>query len=690
MVSTSRRVGRGLALVPFLFALAAGTADAAEVRSPDGKTVIAVDVDKDGKPHYTVGRDGQEIMPEALLGLRFLAQPAFDEGFRVAGSTASSHDETWQQPWGERHDVRDRHNELLVRFESAPGRPARRFDLRVRVFDDGFGFRYEVPQQPGYDEVAITEELTEFRVEDDKTTTAWWIPGRRWNRYEYLYNTTPLTEVHLAHTPMTVRLANGLHLSFHEAALVDYAAYVLEHRRPGTMRTSLTPWSDGVRVKTRTPFKTPWRTVQIAPNAAKLLDSSLILNLNEPNVLGDVSWVEPGKYVGVWWAMHIKQKTWEPGPKHGATTAETKRYIDFAAANGFAGVLVEGWNEGWDKNWYASGGREFSFTRAYPDFDLKAITDYARDKGVRLIGHHETAANVGVYEPQMRDAFALYESLGVRQVKTGYVADAGDVRRIDERGIEQHEWHDGQFQVGHHLRVLQEAAKHKISINAHEPVKDTGLRRTYPNWLSREGARGQEYNAWGDPTNPPEHVAILPYTRMLAGPFDYTPGIVDLDGYDPKHRVQHTLAKELSLYVVLYAPVQMAADLPENYEKHRDAFQFIKDVPTDWDQSIGLAGEVGDFVAIARKQRGRPDWYVGALTDEQARTLSLKLDFLDRGRAYVAEIYRDGPQADWKTRPYDLVIEKRPVKADDTLTLALAASGGAAIRIRPADEGTAR
>ena len=659
------------------------TARAAAVRSPDGKTLITVDVDATGVPRYAVQYDGVEIMPAANLGMRFQAQPAFDEGFRVAGSSTSNHDETWEQPWGERRYVRDRHSELVVSFVSATGAP-RKFDVRVRVFDDGFGFRYEVPAQAGYDKVNITEELTEFRLENPAKTTAWWIPGRRWNRYEYLYNTTPLTDVYMAHTPMTVRLPSGLHLSFHEAALVDYTAYVLDHRRPGILRTSLTPWSDGIRVRTQTPFKTPWRTVQIAPNAAKLLDSTLILNLNEPNRLGDVSWVEPGKYVGIWWAMHLKQKTWEAGPKHGATTEETKRYVDFAARNGFKGVLVEGWNLGWEGDWFTNGGRNFSFTQAYPDFDLKAITDYARNKGVRLVGHHETSANVGHYEPQMAAAFALYESMGVTQVKTGYVADAGDVRRLDENGIELHEWHDGQFQVGHHLRVVQEAAKHHISIIAHEPVKDTGLRRTYPNWMSREGARGQEYNAWGDPTNPPEHVAILPYTRMLAGPFDYTPGIVDLDGYSAKHRVQHTLAKELSLYVVLYAPVQMAADLPENYEKHSDAFQFIKDVPTDWDASIGLAGEVGDYVAIARKQRGKPDWYIGALTDENPRSVKLKLDFLDPGRRYVAQLYRDGPQADWKTHPYDLVVEKRTVTATDTLELKLGASGGAAIRIQPA------
>ena len=663
--------------------LSAAVAQGAVVRSPDGRIEVTVAVGERGVPQYSVSYRGVEIMPPGALGLRFRAQPAFDSGFRVAGSSRSSHDSAWEQPWGERRRVRDRHNELVVQFASAEG-PPRRFDLRVRVFDDGFGFRYEVPAQPGYDAVDITEELTEFRLEDDPKTKAWWIPGRRWNRYEYLYSTTGLDAIQMAHTPMTVRLASGVHLSFHEAALVDYAAYVLDHRRPGIFRTSLTPWSDGIRVKTRAPFKTPWRTVQVAPNAASLIDSTLILNLNEPNVLGDVSWVEPGKYVGIWWAMHIGQATWGSGPKHGATTAETKRYIDFAGANGFKGVLVEGWNVGWDGDWFHNGG-QFRFTEPYPDFDLKAVSRYALDHGTRLIGHHETSADVGNYEAQMAAAFDLYESLGVRQVKTGYVGDAGDIRRPDASGVVLNEWHDGQFMVNHHIRVLQEAAKRKISINTHEPVKDTGLRRTYPNWLSREGARGQEYNAWGKPVNPPEHVAILPFTRMLAGPMDYTPGIVDLtfEGLDGKHRVPHTLAKELSLYVVLYSPVQMAADLPENYEKHPQAFQFIKDVPVDWDESVALAGEVGDFVAIARKQRGSPDWFVGALTDEQPRQLALKFDFLDPRERYVAEIYRDGPEADWKTRPYDLVVERRTVTAKDTLDLRLAASGGAAIRIRP-------
>jgi alpha-glucosidase len=675
------KASRASLLVAMLLA-AAVDVQAASVRSPNGQTTVTVDVDENGAPRYQVSRNGAEIMPAGFLGLRFRSHAAFDDGFTVAESSTSTHDSTWEQPWGERRLMRDRHNELLVRFASSRG-TGRTFSLRVRVFDDGFGFRYEVPQQPGYGAVDITDELTEFRLDADATqdTRAWWIPGRRWNRYEYLYETTSLDAVHMAHTPMTVRLPDGVHLSFHEAALVDYAAYVLDHRRPGVFRTSLTPWSDGIRVKTRTPFQTPWRTVQIAPNAAQLLDSTMILNLNEPNQLGDVSWVEPGKYVGIWWAMHINKATWGSGPKHGATTAETRRYIDFAATHGFSGVLVEGWNVGWDGDWFYNG-KQFRFTEAHPDFDLKGVAEYARRKGVRLVGHHETAADIGNYEPQMAAAFDLYESVGVRQVKTGYVADAGDMRRVEANGVEVREWHDGQFAVDHHLHVLREAAQRKISINAHEPVKDTGLRRTYPNWLSREGARGQEYNAWGKPVNPPEHVAILPFTRMLSGPMDYTPGILELtfEGLDGKHRVPHTLAKELSLYVVLYSPVQMAADLPEHYAKHMAAFQFIKDVPTDWDESVGLAGEVGDYVAIARKQRGKPDWFLGALTDENARQLSVRLDFLESGARYLAEIYRDGPEAEWKTRPYDLVIERRKVTAADTLDLALASSGGVAIR----------
>jgi alpha-glucosidase len=664
---------------PLAFLLAprpAPPAELASVASPDGMNEFSVLIDHSGVPRYSVRRGGTVVVDESRLGLRFAAQAELGKGFRLASVERVVHDGTWEQPWGERRVVRDHHNELLLRFGDDAGR---RFDLRVRAFDDGIGFRYEVPAQAGFETVHIVDELTEFALPEG--STAWWIPGRRYNRYEYLYRTTGLEEIETAHTPLTLRTPEGIHVSIHEAALTDYAAFVLDQRRDRVFQTNLTPWSDGIRVKTGAPFKTPWRTIQLADEAVGLLNSSLILNLNEPNALGDVSWVEPGKYVGIWWAMHIRKRTWGSGPIHGATTEETKRYMDFAAKYGFDGVLVEGWNIGWDGDWFHNGDL-FRFAEPYPDFDIEAVADYGRSKGVRLIGHHETSGNVTNYANQMDAAFDLYESLGVRQVKTGYVADGGGIKRVDESGLAHYEWHDGQFTVGQYLRSVTEAAKRKISINTHEPVKDTGLRRTYPNWMTREGAKGQEFNAWGVPPNPPEHTAILPYTRMLSGPMDFTPGIFDLTpfGMESQHRVQTTLAKQLALYVTLYSPVQMAADLPENYEARPDALQFIVDVPADWEESVAVAGEVGDFVVFARRERGGPDWYLGAVTDEERRELELPLDFLDEGRDYTAQIYRDGYHAHWRTNPYAYEIESRTVSSDDILKLRLAPGGGAAIR----------
>ena len=666
------------ACAALLFAL---QAQAVEVRSPDGRIAFSVDLDEDGRARYGIVFGDEIIVAESRLGLRLASRMDLDAGFRIAGTSRSSGDMTWEQPWGERRFVRDHYNELLVGFESVDG-PERRFNLHVRVHDDGVGFRYEVPAQEYYDDVNIVDELTEFHLQQDGV--AYWIPGRGWNRYEFLYRTTPIDELSLAHTPVTMRLASGTHISIHESALVDYAAFMIDQRRPAVLQTNLAPRSDGVRVRTQTPFVTPWRTIQISHDAVGLLDSNLILNLNEPNVLGDVSWVEPGKYVGIWWAMHIGERTWGSGDAHGATTSETKRYIDFAAEHGFDGVLVEGWNTGWDGDWFDNGAI-FSFTEANADFDLQAVTDHARDQGVRLVGHHETSGHISNYEAQMSDAYDLYESLGVRQIKTGYVADGGQLQRVDANGVTHYEWHDGQIAVNHFEKVLKEAAKRKISINTHEPVKATGLRRTYPNWISREGARGQEYNAdWALP-NPPEHNVLLTYTRLLGGPMDFTPGIFDLlhQGADSEFRVQSTLMHQLALYVVLYSPIQMAADLPENYSKHSDAFQFIVDVPTDWEDSIAVAGEVGEFVAFARKERGGDDWYFGAITDEESRVLTVPLSFLDEGRDYIATIYRDGEGADWESNPYDYVIDERKLNRDITLELKLAAGGGTAIRFKP-------
>jgi alpha-glucosidase len=673
--------------------VAAAPRAAAEERlsSPDGRIEIIVDVNAKGEPTYSATFSGAPVISASRLGFRFSGAPALADRLSIAEASRAAKNDTWEQPWGERRIVRDHHNELAVTFATSEKRP-RRMTVRFRAFDDGFGFRYELPKQKGMEKVEIVNELTEFTVSPD--ATCYWIPGRRWNRYEYLYQTTRCGDVPVAHTPMTLKTASGAHVSIHEAALVDYSAMALNQQRDGIFKADLAPWSDGALVRKIGAFSTPWRTVQIAPDAKSLLNSSLILNLNEPSALGDVSWFEPGVYVGVWWEMHVRDSSWGMKPLHGATTENVKRYIDFAAKNGLKGVLVEGWNIGWDDDWFGNGD-VFDFTKSYPDFDLPELHRYGAEKGVRIIGHHETGGAATHYERQMDAAFALYEQNGVRTVKTGYVADGGGIQRIDENGVERLEWHDGQFMANHHLNVVKAAARHKIAINPHEPIKDTGLRRTYPNWVSREGARGQEYNAWGLPPNPPEHDAMLPFTRMLAGPMDFTPGIFnlrpndvppvrdDMTRPDKRSRVETTLAKQLALYVTIYSPIQMAADLPQNYEARPEAFQFIKDVPADWEETIGVAGEIGDFVAIARKRRNGDDWYLGMVTDEKARTIDAPLSFLDAGKTYVAEIYRDGAKADFDANPYEIVIERREVESGDTLSFRLGRSGGAAVKIAP-------
>lgn len=659
--------------------------------SPDGHIQFHV-TDDSGVPHYWVTYRGKEVVKKSRLGLEFKDIDGFVHELKITGHKKSSNDTLWEQPWGEQRMMRDYHNELLVTFAGVKN-TKKTMSLRARLFNDGLGFRYEVPEQKSFGKekdmpIQIVDEKTEFIIPDPQTTMAWWIPGRQWNRYEFLYNTSKVKDFDRVHTPVTMKLPSGVHLSIHEAALTDYASMVLDQQRDGVLKADLTPWHDGIRVKTRLGFKTPWRTLQIAPDAIGLINSSLILNLNEPNKLGDVSWVKPGKYIGIWWGMHIGKTTWGSGPTHGATTENTKRYMDFAAKFGFDGVLVEGWNQGWDGDWFYNGD-VFNFTKAYDDFDIAEVARYGLGKGVRLVGHHETSGAVTNYRNQMDDAFDLYKKHGVTQVKTGYVADGGKAKRIDEKGIVRNEWHDGQFMIGEYLHSVTEAAKRHISINTHEPIKDTGLRRTYPNWIAREGARGQEYNAWGSPPNPPEHTVMLPFTRMLAGPMDYTPGIFSLAPYglDAENRVRSTLAKELALYVVIYSPIQMAADVIEHYleadgKTPKPGFQFIRDVPTDWETSKALSGEVGDYVVIARKQRNAQDWYLGAITDEHARDISIKLDFLDKGKTYEAQIYRDGPSAEWKSNPYDLVIETQKVTAVDKLQFKLGTSGGVAIAFK--------
>ena len=675
-------------LLPALFALLIAAAPAAakelaRASSPGGVLTVVLESQHEGRLAYRVERRGEAVIAPSRLGF-LLGDGRLERNLELAGQSASSFDETWEQPWGERRFVRNHYNELRAGFAERPagGRcVGRRFDVVFRVYDDGIGFRYEFPRQAAMDEVRIRQELTEFKLA--RPATAWWIPAFEWNREEYLYSRTSLSEVGVAQTPITLRTDRGLHLSIHEAALVDYAGMNLAQGDGGVLRAALTPGDDhGPAVVRATPFATPWRTIQVGERAGDLAESDLILNLNEPNRLGDVSWFQPAKYVGVWWSLHLETETWATGPRHGATTANTKRYIDFAAENGFRGVLVEGWNPGWDGDWFANGW-DFDFTRPVPGFDLEALAAYATTKGVHLIGHHETACAVSHYERQLPAALDLYARNGVDVVKTGYVCDAGDIQRQDrEGGPVVREWHEGQWMSNHHQRVVEEAAKRRIAVNPHEPIKDTGLRRTYPNWVSREGARGMEFNAWAQPPNPPEHEANLVFTRMLAGPMDFTPGIVSLKGRGGQ-RIESTLAKQLALYVVIYSPIQMAADLPEHYAEHPDAFQFIRDVAVDWEQSRVLDGEVGDYVVFARKARGGQEWFLGAVTDEVARRLQAPLSFLEPGRRYRAEIYRDGEHAHWKTAPFDFVRESREVRSTDVLPLELAAGGGQAIRFVP-------
>jgi alpha-glucosidase len=656
--------------------------DTITVASPDGRNSVGVAV-REGRLYYMLNRDGRPILLPSQLGFEFRGAPPLRDGLRITGQARNSFDQTWTQPWGEVARVRDHHNELRVSVAETAA-PSRRFDLVFRVFNDGVGFRYEFPEQPALGEFVISDELTEFALADN--ARAWWIPSNRprLDRSEMLYSSSPVSVMDSVQTPITMETRDGrTFIVIHEANLVDYARMNIKgpYMDNRTLHVALAPLAGGDKVRGRTPFVTPWRTIQLADRAVDLAPSVLGLNLNPPSVLTDVSWIKPMKYVGIWWGMHIGTMTWSSGPKHGATTANTKRYIDFAAANGIGGVLVEGWNVGWDGDWIKNANA-FSFTKPYPDYDLPGLAAYAKQKGVKLIAHNETSGGIVNYERQMDSAFALYHSLGIDAIKSGYVTDTTP---------EGHS-HHSQFMVRHYRKVIETAAKYKIMMDVHEPIHDTGERRTYPNMMSREGARGQEYNAWGgEGGNPPEHETILFFTRMLAGPMDFTPGVFDIliergtgrPRRPEEPRIRTTLAKQLALYIVLYSPLQMAADLPENYEK-QPAFQFIRDVAVDWDETRVLEGKIGDYVVVARKARNAQEWFLGAITDEEGRTFDIPLSFLQKGQSYVAEIYADGPGANWLTNPLPVAISKRSVNSASRLHLVLAPGGGQAIRFRPA------
>ena len=678
----------------------------AEVSSPDENIQIEFNINEEGQPFYLVQYSNEVVIDTSYLGFDFINATPLQSDLEIINYETSTFNEVWQMPWGEQLDVLNHYNELKVDLQEATTEQ-RKVSLVFRVYNDGLGFRYEFPEQEGWTEALIAEEHTQFNLTEDYKT--FWIPGD-WDIYEHLYSTTKLSEIdalkyanhpslaqthipnNAVNTPVTLVSNEGLHLSFHEAALVDYSEMTMAVDTQKLDFNSVLVGSENTayKVKRTLPFHTPWRSIQIADSASKLIESNLIVNLNEPNKLGDISWFTPMKYTGVWWEMHLGKSTWDYGitqnmdawedtvkahGKHGATTENVKRFIDFSAKNNIGGVLVEGWNTGWE-HWIGFEDREgvFDFVTPYPDYNLDIVTAYAKSKGVQIIMHHETSAATETYTKQQDTAFALMQDYEMYAVKTGYVG------KILPKG----EYHHGQYMVNHYNNTVKKAAKYKVAINAHEPIKATGLRRTYPNTISREGLRGQEFNAWSsDGGNPPEHLPIVAFTRMLAGPIDFTPGIFNIkfDDYKKDNQVNTTLAHQLALYVVIYSPVQMAADLVEHYEANPEPLQFIRDVGVDWEISKVLNGEVGDYVTIARKERETANWFLGSITDENSRSLEIALHFLEDGFDYTATIYKDGINAHWDNNPTDLSIEKIKVNNKTKLSLDLAEGGGVAISL---------
>ena len=660
------------------------------ISSPGNINTIEFFIDKAGTPNYLVKHKDKVVIDSSSMGFDLKGQNALKSGFTIKKTSVKEFNETWEMPWGEQRSVINNYKELVVELVEAAD-PKRSLNIYFRAYDDGIGFRYEFPKQEGVDSIIIMDENTQFQLTADHL--CWWNPGD-WDSSEHLYYTDSLSKIdalalkkadlamsHIVEnsvlTPLTMRTADGVHLAFHEANLTDYAGMTLKLGGDKYLLTSGLVGSDvlGYKVKRSLPFVTPWRTIQIADKAIQLIQSRLIENLNEPNKIGDVSYFKPKKYVGIWWEMHLNKSTWDlASGKHGATTANAKKYIDFAAANGLTGVLVEGWNTGWE-HWVGFDDREgvFDFVTPYPDYDIKEVVRYGKEKGVELIMHNETSAAPRTYDKQLDTAYKFMKSLGIHGVKTGYVGPI----------IPKGEYHDGQFMVNHYQRVVNKAAENQVAVDVHEPIKPTGLRRTYPNLISAEGARGQEFNAWAsDGGNPPEHLPIVVFTRMLSGPFDFTPGIFDITlPTKPNNQVNTTLAQQLALYVVIYSPVQMAADLPENYV-NKPAFQFIRDVGVDWEQTIPLNGEVGDFVTIAREERGTGNWFVGGITDENKREITVNFDFLKEGKKYQAIIYKDGKKAHYKNNPTDIEIEKITVDKTTSKTIKLAEGGGFAISLK--------
>lgn len=688
--------------------LPAFATQAQEMKSPDGLLKMNFSLSAEGSPTYNLTYKNKPVIKTSRLGIELKDAPALMNGFEKVKDQTSTFDETWTPVWGETKYIRNHYNELLVELKQP--QTDRYMNIRFRLYNDGIGFRYEFPTQKNLVYFIIKEEHTQFAMAGDHT--AWWIPGD-YDTQEYDYTQSKLSEIRQkmkeavtyntcqttfsptgVQTSLQMKSQDGLYINIHEAALIDYSCMNLNYDDKNMIFESwLTPDAKGDKGHLQSPCHSPWRTVEVSDDARRILASKLTLNLNEPCKIKDTSWIHPVKYVGVWWEMITGKSTWsytnelpsikldecdysrlKPNGTHGANNANVKKYIDFAAAHGFDAVLVEGWNTGWEDWFDHQKDYVFDFVTPYPDFDIKMLNEYARSKGVKLIMHHETSASSRNYERHMEAAYSLMNKYGYDAVKSGYVGHI----------LPDGEHHYGQWMNNHYLYAVTEAARHHIMVNAHEAVRPTGLCRTWPNLIGNESARGTEYQAFGG--NKPFHVTVLPFTRLKGGPMDYTPGIfeMDIDKINPENHshVNSTLANQLALYCTMYSPLQMAADLPENYEKHMDAFQFIKDVAVDWDDSRYLEAEPGEYITVARKAKGTNNWYVGCVAGNHPHTSSLTLDFLDKGKKYEATIYADGKDADYKTNPLSYTIRKMKVTSKTKLNLHAVKAGGYAISIK--------
>jgi glucan 1,4-alpha-glucosidase len=678
--------------------------------SPSGKSAIEISLTNEGALQYTLMYNNKVVIKPSTLGFELKDANALNKNFEIINTEYNTVNETWNPVLGEVASIKNNYKGIKIFLKEKTTNP-RLLNITFKLFDDGLAFQYEFPTQKHIQHFIVSNELTNFQLVGNHKT--FWIPGD-YDTNEYPYTTSLLNEVdaikvsnahieigtrivpdaNTVQTPLMMKTFDGLYINIHEAALVNYPAMQLHiDKNNFTLTSSLVPDAVGNKAYLQTPCVTPWRTIVVSDKATEILASKLILNVNEPTKIENTSWIKPSKMIGIWWEMHVAKSTWDyagsqdmgsidhlanlkPSGKHGATTANTKRHIDFAAKHGFDGVLVEGWNTGWE-DWYGKWKENvFDFVTPYPDYNVQELRRYAAAKNVKIIMHHETSGSVTNYERWMDTAYRFMKNNGYDAVKTGYVG------KIIPRG----EHHDGQWMVNHYNRVAQKTADYKIMVDMHEPVRPTGMHRTYPNWLANEAARGNEFNAWSQ-GNPPEHETILPFTRLMGGPMDYTPGIfqIKLDKYGKKENFVHTtLAKQLALYVVMYSPVHMAADLPENYETKMDAFQFIKDVAMDWDDTQILEAEPGDYITTARKAKGKQDWFVGGITDENKRTAKVNFSFLNVSQKYIATVYKDAANTHWDTNPMTYSIEKIVVTNTSKLDITLAAGGGFAISVVPA------